>query len=91
MMVGTPSADSTSNIQGAKTTKKRKKQIIVGLKSQDCGRDMLLRLLKFNVSPGDCVLAVHVQMAVDTFDPNRFHSHEDLCKSKQVCELELIV
>ncbi|KAK3015170.1 hypothetical protein RJ639_005316 [Escallonia herrerae] len=45
---------------------------------------MLLRLLTLVVIPGDCVLAVHVQEPVDNFDPNTFHIHEDLCKSKQV-------
>lgn len=45
---------------------------------------MLLRLLHSVVMPGDNVVAVHVQHSDDTFDPNTFHIHEDLCKSKQV-------
>ncbi|KAF2322664.1 hypothetical protein GH714_027666 [Hevea brasiliensis] len=45
---------------------------------------MLLRLLNVVVKPGDYVIAIHVQDPFDTFDPNTFHTHEDLCKSKQV-------
>ncbi|KZV41137.1 hypothetical protein F511_09333 [Dorcoceras hygrometricum] len=45
---------------------------------------MLLRLLNLVVVRGDTVLAVHVQHSDDTFDPNTFHIHEDICKSKQV-------
>lgn len=45
---------------------------------------MLLRLLTLFVMPGDNVLAIHVEEPNDTFDPNTFHLHEDLCKSKQV-------
>ncbi|KAK2974318.1 hypothetical protein RJ640_026879 [Escallonia rubra] len=62
----------------------KKKTIIAGLKSENFSREMLLRLLTLVVMPGDCVLAVHVQGPDDTFDPNTFHIHEDLCKSKQV-------
>lgn len=62
----------------------KKRTIIVGLKSDNCSREMLLRLLGSVVAPGDNVLAVHVQEPDDTFDPNTFHIHEDLCKSKQV-------
>lgn len=62
----------------------KKRTIIVGLKSDNCSREMLLRLLSSVVGPGDNVLAVHVQELEDTFDPNTFHIHEDLCKSKQV-------
>ncbi|KAM7475192.1 hypothetical protein LguiB_022435 [Lonicera macranthoides] len=58
--------------------------IIVGLKSDSSGREMLLRLLALFATPGDNVLAVHVEEPNDTFDPNTFHLHEDLCKSKQV-------
>ncbi|KAK6159623.1 hypothetical protein DH2020_006937 [Rehmannia glutinosa] len=62
-----------------------KRRIIVGLKSDNCSRDMLLRLLHLVAMQGDSVLAVHVQQSDDdTFDPNTFHIHEDLCKSKQV-------
>lgn len=45
---------------------------------------MLLRLLTAVVLPGDNVLAVHVQDSNDSFDPNTFYIHEDICKSKQV-------
>ncbi|XAR72660.1 Non-specific serine/threonine protein kinase [Bertholletia excelsa] len=41
-------------------------------------------LLTSVVVPGDNVLAVHVMESDDSFDPNYFHIHEDLCKSKQV-------
>lgn len=69
----------------AKTRIVKKKTIIAGLKSDHLSREMLLRLLNFIVLPGDSVLAVHVQDPnEDTFDPNTFHIHEDLCKSKQV-------
>ncbi|PIN25719.1 Serine/threonine protein kinase [Handroanthus impetiginosus] len=61
-----------------------KRRIIVGLKSDNYSREMLLRLLHFVVVRGDSVLAVHVQKSDDSFDPNMFHIHEDLCKSKQV-------
>lgn len=57
---------------------------MVGLKSDNSSREMLLRLLNLVVVPGDYVLSVHVQQPNDTFDPNTFHIHEDLCKSKQV-------
>ncbi|KAB2051128.1 hypothetical protein ES319_A12G035200v1 [Gossypium barbadense] len=62
----------------------KNKTIIVGLKSDNCSREMLLQLLCLLVKPGDNVLAVHVQQMNDAFDPNTFHIHEDLCKSKQV-------
>ncbi|GLT30012.1 hypothetical protein SLA2020_048380 [Shorea laevis] len=61
-----------------------KRTIIVGLKSDYCSRQMLLQVLSMVVRPGDDVLAVHVQEMDDEFDPNTFHIHEDLCKSKQV-------
>ncbi|MCD7463311.1 hypothetical protein HAX54_050321 [Datura stramonium] len=64
--------------------KAKKQTIVVGLKSDNSSREMLLRLLKLVVMPGDYVLSVHVQEPNDTFDPNTFHIHEDLCKSKQV-------
>lgn len=67
-----------------KTITTRKRTIIVGLKSDNFSREMLLRLLHFFVQPADILLAVHVQDPNDTFDPNTFHMHEDLCKSKQV-------
>lgn len=60
------------------------RRIIVGLKSDNYSREMLLRLLHLVVVRGDSVLAVHVQQSDDTFDPNTFHIYEDLCKSKQV-------
>nr|GMC81189.1 serine/threonine-protein kinase CDL1-like isoform X1 [Ipomoea batatas] len=61
----------------------KKRTIVVGLKSDNDSREMLLRVLTLTVFPGDSVLAVHVQQSDDTFDPNTFHIHEDLCKSKQ--------
>lgn len=61
------------------------RRIIVGLKSDTCSREMLLRLLQLVVGRGDTVLAVHVQQQPDdTFDANTFHIYEDICKSKQV-------
>lgn len=84
MMVGMLGIDvRMSSLLRSKTVKKRS-TIIVGLKSDNCGREMLLRLLTAVVKPGDSVLAIHVQVSNDTFDPNTFHIHEDLCKSKQV-------
>ncbi|KAL7237111.1 hypothetical protein ACSBR1_020223 [Camellia fascicularis] len=62
----------------------KKGAIIVGLNSNNFSRELLLRLLTLVVMPGDNVLAVHVMEPNDTFDPNTFHIHEDLCKSKQV-------
>lgn len=63
----------------------KNQRIIVGLKSDNCSRDMLTRLLQLVVVRGDTVLAVHVQQQPDdTFDPNTFQICEDLCKSKQV-------
>ncbi|KAE8665159.1 GDSL esterase/lipase [Hibiscus syriacus] len=62
----------------------KNKTIIVGLKSDNCSREMLLQLLSLLVKSGDNVLAVHVQEMNDAFDPNTFHIHEDICKSKQV-------
>ncbi|CAL5328857.1 unnamed protein product [Camellia sinensis] len=62
----------------------KKGEIIVGLNSDNFSRTLLLRLLTLVVMPGDNVLAVHVMEPNDTFDPNTFHIHEDLCKSKQV-------
>ncbi|PON61529.1 Serine/threonine protein kinase [Trema orientale] len=63
---------------------KEKRTIIIGLKSDNYSREILLRLLTLVVKPEDSVLAIHVQDSDDTFDPNTFHIHEDLCKSKQV-------
>ncbi|XP_011088667.1 proline-rich receptor-like protein kinase PERK8 [Sesamum indicum] len=60
------------------------RRIIVGLKSDNCSREMLLRVCSMVVVRGDSILAVHVEQSDDTFDPNTFHIHEDLCKSKQV-------
>ncbi|KAL9173672.1 hypothetical protein ABFS82_02G003600 [Erythranthe guttata] len=65
-------------------TRRKKRRIIVGLKSDNCSREMLLRLLHLLVVQGDSVLAIHVQHSDDIFDPNTFHIHEDFCKSKQV-------
>lgn len=65
-------------------SKAKKQTIVVGLESDNSSREMLLRLLNLVVMPGDYVLSVHVQEPNDTFDPNTFHIHEDLCKSKQV-------
>ncbi|KAM7259080.1 hypothetical protein ACFE04_014821 [Oxalis oulophora] len=69
---------------GSKKTVK-KKTIIVGLKSHYSSREMLLGLLRIVANPGDNVLALHVQLQPFlSFDPNIFHIHEDLCKTKQV-------
>lgn len=63
----------------------KKRMIVVGLKDDNSSREVLLRLLNFVVIKGDSVLAVHVQESDGCeFDPNTFHIHEDLCKSKQV-------
>ena len=45
---------------------------------------MLLGLLTSVVKPEDNVIAIHVEETDDTFDPNTFHIHEDICKSKKV-------
>lgn len=64
---------------------KRKKTIIVGLKSEAQSSELLLRVLLLVAAPGDLVLAIHVQGShVRLFDMNKFHIHEDLCESKQV-------
>lgn len=68
-----------------------KRTIIVGLKSDNYSREILLRLLTSVVKPKDNVLAIHVQDSDDTFDPNTFHIHEDLCKSKQVSTFNLLL
>ncbi|EOX97538.1 hypothetical protein QUC31_015630 [Theobroma cacao] len=62
----------------------KNKTIIVGLKSDNNSREMLLQLLRTFAKSGDNVLAVHVQERDDALDPNNFHIHEDLCKSKRV-------
>lgn len=62
----------------------KKRTIIVGLKSDNCSREVLRRFLAMEARPGDSVFAVHVLEPSDTFDPNSFHTHEDICKSKQV-------
>ncbi|KAK9944293.1 hypothetical protein M0R45_009866 [Rubus argutus] len=67
-----------------KTVKKKKRTIIAGLNSETCGREMLLGLLTSVVKPEDNVIAIHVEETDDTFDPNTFHVHEDLCKSKKI-------
>ncbi|KAJ6692942.1 hypothetical protein OIU79_014639 [Salix purpurea] len=45
---------------------------------------MLLRFLHTVINPRDDVLAIHVQESSDSFDPNTFYIHEDICKTKQV-------
>ncbi|KAK0582848.1 hypothetical protein LWI29_030287 [Acer saccharum] len=66
-------------------TVKKRRTIIVGLKSDNPSREMLLQSLNVIVKPGDNVVAVHVQVPNDQgFDLNTFHIHEDLCKSRQV-------
>ncbi|KAM7479491.1 hypothetical protein LguiA_027704 [Lonicera macranthoides] len=70
------------SLRRTNTVKNRK--IVIGLKSDNSSREMLLRLLAVVVLPGDNVLAVHVQDSNDSFDPNTFYIHEDICKSKQV-------
>ncbi|CAL2279783.1 unnamed protein product [Prunus armeniaca] len=73
------------SFRSSKAVKKKKRTIIVGLNSDSSSREMLLRLLISVVKAGDSVTAVHVQEAdADAFDPNSFHTHEDLCKSKKV-------
>ena len=62
----------------------KNKTVLVGLRSDNCSREMLLKLLSLLVKSGDNVLAVHVQERNDAFDPNTFHIHEDLCKTKKV-------
>ncbi|CAN0845650.1 Protein kinase STUNTED [Linum grandiflorum] len=66
----------------AKASKQR--TIVVGLKSDTHSREMLMRVLHTSANPGDNVLAVHVQEESSSFDPNSFHMHADLSKSKQV-------
>lgn len=67
-----------------RSKKEKKRTIIVGLKSDNYSREILLRLLTLVVKPEDNVVAIHVQSSQDIFDPNTFHIHEDLCKSKKV-------
>ncbi|KAI4367370.1 hypothetical protein MLD38_023115 [Melastoma candidum] len=62
----------------------KRKTVVVGLKSENPGKEMLLRLLELMVERGDKVLTVHVQLSDDAFDPNSFHIHEDFCKLKAV-------
>ncbi|KAK3001806.1 hypothetical protein RJ639_022021 [Escallonia herrerae] len=84
-MIGSPSInEGFFSMLRTRSRAVKKKTIIAGLKSDNFSREMLLRLLTLAVMPGDCVLAVHVQEPDDAFDPNTFHIHEDLCKSKQV-------
>ncbi|KAA8546147.1 hypothetical protein F0562_020959 [Nyssa sinensis] len=83
MMVRRPRINS-SMLSFLRTRTTKKKTFVVGLKSDNCSREMLLRLLNLVVMSGDYVLAIHVQEPNDIFDPNTFHIHEDLCKSKQV-------
>ncbi|XP_016492984.1 PTI1-like tyrosine-protein kinase 2 isoform X2 [Nicotiana tabacum] len=74
----------SSLLRSRRVPKAKKRTLVVGLKSDNISREMLLRLLTSVVMPGDYVLAVHVQEPNCIFDPNTFHRHEDLCKSKQV-------
>lgn len=68
-----------------KMVKKKKKTIVVGLKSHSWSRELLLRIVTTLIKAGDTVVAVHVQEPGDTlFDPNTFHIYEDLCRHKQV-------
>ncbi|KAG6779704.1 hypothetical protein POTOM_016099 [Populus tomentosa] len=46
--------------------------------------------LRTFVSPGDNVLALHVQEPSATFDPNTFLIHEETCKAKQVDFLAIV-
>lgn len=62
----------------------KNRTIIFGLKSDNGSREILLKLLALVVKPEDNVLVIHVQKEDNAFDPNTFHIHEDLCKSKQV-------
>ncbi|CAI0407891.1 unnamed protein product [Linum tenue] len=83
MMIGRSSIEhKIFSLLRAKASKQKK--IVVGLKSDTHSREMLLRVLRTFVDPGDIVLAVHVQHVSSSFDPNTFHMHADLCKSKQV-------
>lgn len=66
------------------TVDKERRIIVVGLKSDNFSRQMLLCLLNSVVKRGDNLLAIHVREVDNTFDPNTFHIHEDLCKSKKV-------
>lgn len=76
---------------GSKAVSSRRR-IIVGLKSDTCSRQVLLRLLQLVVVRGDSVLAVHVQQHQDdAFDANTFHMYEDICKSKQVGIFSLLL
>ena len=83
MMVGI-SRISLQKLSFRSKAAEERRTIIVGLKSDNYSREILLRLLTLVVRPRDNVLAIHVQDSDDTFDPNTFHIHEDLCKSKQV-------
>ncbi|KAH8498049.1 hypothetical protein H0E87_017100 [Populus deltoides] len=74
-----------------KSKEEKKRTIIVGLKSDNYSREMLLRFLHKVVNPRDNVLAIHVQEPSDTFDPNTFYIHEDICKAKQVSHGLLIL
>lgn len=67
-----------------KSAARKKRTIIVGLNAESSGREILLRMLVVIVKTGDNVVAVRVSEPNDNFDPNTFHIHEDLCKSKQV-------
>ncbi|CAK7329423.1 unnamed protein product [Dovyalis caffra] len=82
-IVGNPSKEwKVFSLLKSKAEKKR--TVVVGLKSDNYCREMLLQFLHTVVNPGDNVLAIHVQEPSDTFDPNTFHIHEDICKAKQV-------
>lgn len=75
-----------------KSAATKKRTIIAGLNSANSGREILLRLLVVVAKTGDSVLAVHVRREPnEDFDPNTFHIHEDICKSKQVKNGDLIL
>ncbi|XP_011045458.1 PREDICTED: serine/threonine-protein kinase CDL1-like isoform X2 [Populus euphratica] len=67
-----------------KSKEEKKRTIIVGLKSDNYSREMLLRFLQKVVNPRENVLAIHVREPSDSFDPNTFYIQEDICKAKQV-------
>ncbi|XP_015893215.4 protein kinase STUNTED [Ziziphus jujuba] len=82
MMVRSSSIDL--QMLSFRSKKVKNRNIIFGLKSDNSSREILLKLLAAVVKPEDNVLVIHVQKEDDAFDPNTFHIHEDLCKSKKV-------
>ncbi|KAH7518332.1 hypothetical protein FEM48_Zijuj09G0160100 [Ziziphus jujuba var. spinosa] len=81
MMVRSSSIDL--QMLSFRSKKVKNRNIIFGLKSDNSSREILLKLLAVVVKPEDNVLVIHVQKEDDAFDPNTFHIHEDLCKSKK--------